>query len=151
MKRAAVVLLVLVLALVFSGAAFGAEKKAEKKPDATLKLTEGQVALGIGWSWGKGVLTYKGKEYPFKVDGITVGDIGVTKAEAEGKVYNLKKLSDIEGSFTSAGAEATLGLGAGATAMKNDAGVVIHLFPKTKGANLKLAGGGVKITLEKTK
>jgi hypothetical protein len=151
MKRVTVCVLVLVLALVFSGAAFGAEKKAEKKPDATLKLTEGQVALGIGWSWGKGVLTYKGKEYPFKVDGITVGDIGITKAEAEGKVYNLKKLSDIEGSFTSAGAEATVVLGAGATAMKNDAGVVIHLFPKTKGANLKLAGGGVKITLEKTK
>lgn len=151
MKRAAVVALVLVLALVFSGAAFGAEKKAEKKPDATLKLTEGQVALGIGWNWGKGVLTFKGKEYPFKVDGVTVGDVGVTKAEAEGKVYNLKKLSDFEGAFTSAGAEATLGLGAGATAMKNDAGVVVHLFPKTKGANLKLAGGGVKFTLEKTK
>jgi hypothetical protein len=151
MKRAAVLVMVLVVSLALSGLGMAAEKKAEKKPDATLKLTEGQVALGIGWSWGKGELNYKGKKYAFKVDGITVGDIGVTKAEAEGKVYNLKKLSDIEGSFTSAGAEATLGLGAGATAMKNDAGVVIHLFPKTKGANLKLAGGGVKITLEKTK
>jgi len=27
--------------------------------------------------------------------------------------------------------------------------VVIHLFPKTKGVNLKLAGEGVKFTLEK--
>jgi hypothetical protein len=148
MKRAAVVVLVLVVALVLSGLAVA---KDEKKPDATLKLTEGQVALGIGWNWGKGVLTFKGKEYPFKVDGVTVGDVGVTKAEAEGKVYNLKKLSDFEGAFTSAGAEATVGLGAGATAMKNDAGVVVHLFPKTKGVNLKLAGGGVKFTLEKTK
>jgi len=115
------------------------------------KLTEGQVALGIGWSWGKGVLTFKGKAYPFKVDGITVGDVGITKAEAEGKVYNLKKLSDFDGSFTSAGAEGTLVVGAGATAMKNEMGVVVHLFPKTKGVNLKLAGGGVKFTLEKTK
>ena len=24
-----------------------------KKPDATLKLSEGSVAVGIGWSWGK--------------------------------------------------------------------------------------------------
>jgi hypothetical protein len=148
MKRVTMCVLVLVVALVLSGLAFAKE---EKKPDATLTLTEGQVALGIGWNWGKGVLTFKGKAYPFKVEGVTVGDVGVTKAEAEGKVYNLKKLSDFDGAFTSAGAEGTLVLGAGATAMKNDAGVVVHLFPKTKGVNLKLAGGGVKFTLEKAK
>jgi hypothetical protein len=151
MKRVTVVLLVLVLALVFSGAAFAAEKKTEKKPDATLTLTEGQVALGIGWSWGKGELTYKGKKYPFKVEGLSVGDIGITKAEATGNVSNLKKLDDFSGKYLSAAAEATVGLGAGAVAMQNDKGVVVYLFPKTKGVNLKLAGEGVKFTLEKTK
>jgi hypothetical protein len=35
--------------------------------------------------------------------------------------------------------------------MKNDKNVVIELFPKTTGANLKLAGEGVKFTLEKLK
>ena len=151
MKRVTVVVLVLVLALVFSGAVFGAEKKAEKKPDATLTLTEGQVALGIGWSWGKGVLTYKGKKYPFKVEGLSVGDIGITKAEATGNVNNMKKLEDFSGKYLSAAAEATVGLGAGAVAMQNDKGVVVYLYPKTKGINLKLAGEGVKFTLEKTK
>jgi hypothetical protein len=144
MKRVTVCVLVVVLAVVFSGFAFAAdkksEKKPEKKPDATLKLTEGQVGLGIGWSWGKGTLTYKGKEYPFKVEGLSVGDVGITKAEAEGKVYNLKKLSDFTGQYVAASAEATLGLGAGATALQSDKNVVIHLFPKTKGVNLKLAG-----------
>ena len=151
MKRVTVVLLVLVLALVFSGAAFAAEKKTEKKPDATLTLTEGQVALGIGWSWGKGVLTYKGKKYPFKVEGLSVGDVGITKAEATGNVNDLKKLEDFSGKYLSAAAEATVGLGAGAVAMQNDKGVVVYLFPKTKGVNLKLAGEGVKFVLEKTK
>jgi hypothetical protein len=149
MKRVTVCVLVLVLALVFSGSAFGAEKKTEKKPDATLNLTEGQVALGIGWSWGKGVLSFKGKEYPFKVSGLSVGNVGVVDVKAEGKVYNLKKLADFSGTYASAAAEATLGPGAGATAMKNGKGVVIHLLPKTTGANLKLAGEGVKFTLEK--
>jgi hypothetical protein len=41
--------------------------------------------------------------------------------------------------------------GAGATALKSDKNVVIHLLPKTTGANLKLAGEGVKFTLEKKK
>lgn len=151
MKRVTVVVLALVLALVFSGAAFAAEKKTEKKPDATLTLTEGQVALGIGWSWGKGELTYKGKKYPFRVEGLSVGDIGITKAEATGNVNNMKKLEDFSGKYLSAAAEATVGLGAGAVAMQNDKGVVVYLYPKTKGINLKLAGEGVKFTLEKTK
>jgi hypothetical protein len=55
------------------------------------------VGVGIGWSWGKGVLSFKGKQYPFKVDGICVVDVGITKANAVGKVYHLKKLSDFNG------------------------------------------------------
>ena len=147
MKRFSAMVVVLGMVATFAGLAL-AEKK-EKTPDATLTLTEGQVAVGIGWSWGKGVLTLKGKDYPFKVGGLSVGDVGITKAEAEGKVYNLKKLEDFNGTYASAAAGATLGVGAGATAMKNKEGVVIHLFPKTKGVNLKLAGEGVKFTLEK--
>jgi len=75
--------------------------------------------------------------------------VGISEAKAEGKVYNLKKLSDFSGIYVAGAAEATMGAGAGATAMKNDKGVVIHLFPKTSGVNLKLAGEGVKFTLEK--
>ena len=70
-----------------------------KKPDGTVKLTEGSVAAGIGWRWGKGVLTYKGKTYPFKVDGLTVGEVGVTKAEATGNVFSLKNVEDFSGIF----------------------------------------------------
>jgi hypothetical protein len=149
MKRVTVFLLVLALGLALCGLSFA--KEAAKKPDATLTLTEGQVAVGIGWSWGKGVLTFKGKQYPFKVEGLSVGDVGITKAEATGNVNNLKKLEDFSGKYLSAAAAATVGLGAGATAMQNDKGVVIYLLPKTKGVNLKLAGEGVKFTLEKTK
>ena len=148
MKRVTASILVLAMVLVLSGLALAAE---EKKPDATLKLSEGQVGIGIGWSWGKGVLTYKGKDYPFKVEGLSVGDVGVTKAEAVGKVYNLKKMSDFNGSYTSAAAQGTLGGGAGASAMKNQNGVVIELTSTTQGINVKLAAEGVKLTLEKKK
>ena len=147
MKRVTVSILVLAMVLALSSLALAAEKK----PDATLKLSQGQVGVGIGWSWGKGVLTYKGKNYPFKVEGLSVGDVGITKAEAEGKVYDLEKLEDFSGTFASAAAEATVAVGAGVVAMKNEKGVVIHLLPKTQGVNLKLAGEGVKLTLEKTK
>jgi hypothetical protein len=148
MKRSMAVVLVFAMLFALSGLVYAAEKKA-KAPDATLTLKEGQVAVGIGWSWGKGDLSYKGKKYAFKVDGVSVGDVGITEAKAAGKVYNLKNLEDFSGTYAAATAEGTVGLGAGATAMKNEKGVVIHLIPKTKGINLKLAGEGVKFTLEK--
>jgi len=108
-----------------------------------------QVGVGIGWSWGKRVLTYQGKDYPFKVKGLSVGDVGITRAEAVDEVYNLKKLSDFNGNYTAAAAQGTLGEGAGASAMKNQTGVVLELKSTTQGLNLKLAAEGVKITLEK--
>jgi hypothetical protein len=121
----------------------------DKKPDATLTMSEGQVAFGIGFSWGKGVLTFQGKEYPFKVKGISVVDIGITKATSMGKVYNLKKLEDFNGNYTAASAEGTIAGGAGALTMKNQNGVVIDLVSTTAGVNLKLSVEGVSITLEK--
>jgi hypothetical protein len=37
--------------------------EAEKKtPDGTVRLSEGSVAVGIGWSWGHGTLSFKGKD-----------------------------------------------------------------------------------------
>ncbi len=121
----------------------------EKKPDATLTMTEGQVAVGIGYSWGKGVLDFQGQKYNFKVKGLSVVDIGITKATSAGKVYNLKKLADFNGNYTAASAEGTLAGGAGALTMKNQNGVVIDLVSTTAGVNLKLSVEGVSLTLEK--
>jgi len=119
-----------------------------KKPDATLTLSEGSVAVGIGFSWGKGTLSYQGKTYPVKVEGLSVGDVGIQRATATGDVYNLKKLADFNGNYTAGAAGATIGGGAGITAMKNQNGVVIELKSTTQGANLKLAAEGLKLTLQ---
>lgn len=120
-----------------------------KKPDATLKLSEGTVAVGIGFSWGKGTLAFKGKNYPIKVQGLSVGEVGVNRATAVGSVYNLKNLADFDGNYVAGGAEATIAGGAGVTAMKNQNGVVIELKSTTQGASLKLAAEGLKLSVMK--
>ena len=66
--------------------------RAAETPDGTLRLSGGSVAAGVGVSWGGGTLTYKGKEYPIEVKGLSVGDVGATKIEASGSVYHLSKL-----------------------------------------------------------
>ncbi|HXJ82662.1 MAG TPA: DUF1134 domain-containing protein [Candidatus Methylomirabilis sp.] len=123
--------------------------QAKKKPDGVLKLTEGSVAVGIGWSWGKGTLSYKGKSYPVKVEGLSVGEVGVDRASAVGNVYNLKKLADFDGNYVAGGAGGTIGGGAGVTAMKNQNGVSVELKSTTQGASLKLAAEGIKLSVIK--
>jgi hypothetical protein len=146
MKRIALFTVVtLILFLCLSG--FAAAQ--DKEPDAYLELSEGSVTLGIGYSWGDGTLTYQGKKYPVEVKGLSVIDVGVTKATSAGKVFNLKKIEDFNGNYTAGSAEGTVAGGAGVLKMKNQNGVEIELYSTTQGVNLKLALEGVKITLEK--
>ena len=121
----------------------------DKTPDATIRLSEGSVAAGIGWNWGKGTLTYMGKSYPVKISGLSVAEIGITKAEATGTIYNLKSIDDFDGVYAAAGAEGTAGKGAGVSSLRNGKGVVINLKSETKGANIKVAAEGLKLEVQK--
>jgi hypothetical protein len=97
----------------------------EKMPwDATVELSSGSLAAGVGLSWGGGILHYKGKQYKFKVDGLSVGSVGLQNASARGKVYNLKNVSDFSGNYAAIAAGVTVGGGAGAKTMKNEKGVI---------------------------
>ena len=78
-----------------------------------------------------------------------MGEVGITKAEAKGRVFNLKKIEDFNGLYVAGTVEGTIAAGAGETALKNEKGVVIYLSSLTKGINLKLAGEEVNFTLEK--
>ena len=111
-------------------------------------LESKSVAIGVGVSWGDGVLEYKGKKYPFTVEGLSVVDLGVSKVSAKGDVKNLKKLEDFSGNYTAAGAGATVGGGAGVAALKNQNGVEMALTATTQGVKFALAGAGVSIKLK---
>jgi hypothetical protein len=121
----------------------------EKTPDATIRLSGGSVAAGVGVSWGSGSLSYKGKDYPIDVKGLSVGDVGVTKLEASGKVYNLKSLDDFNGNYTAAGAGLTVAGGASGVAMKNQNGVTVEVVSTTQGVKVTLGAGGVDMKLKK--
>jgi hypothetical protein len=120
----------------------------EKKPSGTLRLSEGSVGVGIGFSWGGGVLTYEGKEYPFSMEGLSVADVGISRAEATGVVSNLTQLADFNGNYTAVTAGAAVGGGAGATTMRNQNGVVIDLIGMTEGVKFNLSVDGVRLTLK---
>ena len=120
----------------------------EEKPDGTVKISSGSVAAGVGFSWGGGVLTYQGKDYPFDVSGLSVADVGISKAEASGTVSHLKNLADFNGNYTGVSAGAAIAGGGGGMALQNQGGVVLKLSGTTQGLKFKLGVDGVKITLK---
>jgi hypothetical protein len=146
MKRMSLSLLVILTVI---GAAATVSRAAEKKPDATLELKGGSVAAGIGFSWASGTLTYKGKKYEVSVDGLSVGDVGVSKSSAKGKVYGLKKLGDFDGNYSAVAAGATVGGGGAASAMRNQNGVEIELLSTTQGLKFTFAASGVNMKIKK--
>lgn len=125
------------------------EAAAKDKPDATLRLESRSVAVGVGFSWGSGTLTYKGKRYPVKVDGLTVGAAGVKRVTANGSVYHLNKLEDFDGTYTAVSAGATVGGGGGVSSMRNQNGVVINLGSTQRGVSFTVGMSGVTLSVEK--
>ena len=131
------------MAVAALGLALTAAEAKSRTPNATLRLTGGSVAAGVGVDWSRGTLTYQGKRYPVAVKGLSIGDVGVTSIEASGKVFNLKKLSDFDGNYTAVDAGLTAAGGAGVAAMKNQNGVTVELVSTTRGVDIALGGAGV--------
>ena len=127
------------------GTVAGAE---DAKPAGTVSIETKAVAVGVGFSWGEGVLKLQGKEYPFKIKGLSVVDIGISSISAQGEVYHLAKMSDFAGTFSAAEAGIAVGGGTGAQIMKNQNGVVMKLTSKKAGVQLKLAPEGLKVEMK---
>jgi hypothetical protein len=139
-----------------TGFAEGAKKEAaatttktKEKPDATLRLSGGSFAVGLGFSWGSGTLTYKGKDYPISVNGLSLGKVGISGASASGEVYGLKDLKDFDGNYNAASAGITLAGGRTAVAMKNEKGVRAVISSTTRGFDVTIGGSGVKMKIKK--
>jgi len=146
-KKIAILLLVVAVMTGFTQAA-----SQHSGPDATLRLSGGSFALGIGFRWGSGTLSYKGKDYPVKVNGLSIGKVGMTGVSAIGEVFNLKHLQDFNGHYN-VGAQGTRGVtiakGKAGTLMTNQAGVIVRLAATQTGLDVNATGGGVDMQIQR--
>jgi hypothetical protein len=121
----------------------------DKTPDATIDLSAGSVAVGVGVDWGKGTLHYKGKDIPVKVKGLSIARVGASKLTASGEVYNVNDIADVSGNYSAVAAGAALAGGGNVIAMQNDHGVVMHLRSTTVGVDLDFGVKGLEVSVEK--
>ena len=117
-------------------------------PSGTLTIATTSIAVGIGVNWGTGVLTTHGQRYSFTVQGLEVGGVGVSKVQAVGQVYNLRKVADFSGTYVAVGADAAVGGGAGILTMRNQHGVVVNLQSTQQGLKLTAGVEGITMTLK---
>jgi hypothetical protein len=125
-----------------------ATKTTSAAPSATATFSGETVAIGVAFTWGKGILTFKGKTYPFKVDGLSAVGAGAERISGTGKVYHLASVADFPGVYAAAGGSATIGkAGRGSASLKNANGVVIEFKARETGLEVNLAAGGVTIAM----
>src|SRR5215813_12317635 len=117
-------------------------------PSGKVSIQSRSIAAGVGVTWGDGKLTFKGKDYAFSVNGLSVVDWGISRASASGDVYNLTDVSKFAGTYVAAEAGLTLAGGAGGITMRNSDGVIINLRSTSRGASLTLGPSGLTITLK---
>jgi hypothetical protein len=118
------------------------------KPSGKVSIESKSIAAGIGVTWGEGKLSFKGKDYPFSVDGLSVVDFGISKASAVGDIYNLTDAAKFSGTYVAAEAGFTLAGGMGGMVLRNQDGVVMHVRSTSKGAKLQLGTSGLNIKLK---
>ena len=117
-------------------------------PIGEVTIEAKQVAAGVGYSWGDGVMKFQGKEYPFTIQGLNVAAVGFSKINAVGDVYNLKTAADLAGKYVAVSAGLSLAKGVAGLSMRNDKGVVINLRSAQQGVQLNLGVDGFDLKMK---
>jgi hypothetical protein len=95
------------------------------------------------------VLTFEGREHPFRVYGLSAGvTIGASITKLTGRASYLHQLSDFEGDYSSVGVGGALVGGGGGVQLKNDKGVIITLHGVRAGLEFAANLSGIRIAFE---
>ena len=120
----------------------------KETPTATVTMQKKSIRLLVGGSWGSGVLNFQGKEYPFKIKGLSAGGVGVKEVEAVGDVYFLNNVEDLAGRYNAGTIGATAVKGKTVSTFENAKGVIISLKAKTTGLALSLGIASMTIEMQ---
>ncbi len=87
-----------------------------------------KAGLLVGGGAGTGVLTWRGRSYPFRVSGLSFGiTAGATVGRLEGWASGIREIGDFAGTYSSVGGGAALVGGINGVHLRNDKGVTMVL------------------------
>lgn len=112
-----------------------------------VKFVKAGLMLGAGG--GTGVLTYRGRGYPFKVAGLSVGvTAGASVSRLQGRASGIRQVSDFAGTYSAVGAGGAFVGGAGGVHLTNEKGVKMSLQGPKAGMEFAANLSSIKISLK---
>jgi hypothetical protein len=115
----------------------------------SVRVTVAKAAFVVGGGGGRGVLTFRHRNYPFTVQGLSIGvTAGASINRLVGRADYINELSDFNGTYSMVGAGAAVVGGAGGVHLTNGKGVIISLQGAKAGVELSANISKVVITLD---
>ena len=112
-----------------------------------VKFVKAGVMVGAGG--GSGVLTYRGRDYPFRVSGLSLGvTAGASVSRLEGWASGIRQVRDFAGTYSAVGAGGAFVGGVGGVHLENEKGVWIALQGPKAGMEFAANISGIKISLK---
>ena len=118
----------------------------------TVRVTVAKAGFIVGAGGGKGVLTFRHRNYPFTVQGLSVGlTAGASINRLVGRAEYISELGDFAGTYSVVGAGGALIGGVGGVQLRNDKGVTITLQGPKGGVEVSANITKVVITLDQSR
>ena len=108
-----------------------------------------KAALIVGFGAGRGILTLRRQNYPFKISGISFGaTFGASTNKMVERALHLDTPGDIVGIYATVGAGGALAGDADGVQLQNAKGVMLQLHGVKAGVELSANVGGVEIAMQ---
>jgi hypothetical protein len=118
----------------------------------TVRVTVAKAGFVVGAGGGRGVLTFRHRNYPFTVQGLSLGlTAGASVNKLVGRADYINDLSDFSGTYSVVGAGGALVGGVGGVQLTNAKGVIITLQGPKAGVELSANITRVVITLDQSR
>jgi hypothetical protein len=115
----------------------------------SVRVTVAKAGFIVGGGGGRGVLTFRHRNYSFTVQGLSLGfTAGASVNRLVGRAEYVNELRDFTGTYSVVGAGAALFGGIGGVQLKNDKGVIITLQGPKGGIEVSANVTKVVITLD---
>ena len=117
-----------------------------------VRVTVAKAGLVVGAGAGRGTLTFRHRNYPFTVQGLSLGvTAGASINRLVGRADYMNELDDFAGQYTVVGGGAAVAGGVTGVQLKNSKGVIITLQGAKAGLELAANVSSVVIILDKTR
>ena len=132
------------LAALFLAATPGVSQAAS----GTVSLRIVKASFVVGVSGGEGTLRFAGRTYPLSIGGISYGfSAGASEARLSGRVSNIRRPSDVAGTYVATTAGAAVFRGGKSVVLRNEKGAILTLSGRQVGLEFSLDLSGLVLGL----